>query len=116
MRYSAAQMNLENGALIARVRWNRDVKEGDRAGLSFVYFVTEAERLPIPRTLLEKGFTGHLDLLPHFRKKNRADMHSIWLPSVEDLCAKDFYVLDLQKDWGSICGNFRKRLETTQTN
>lgn len=109
MRYSAAQSNLENGLLVARSRWNRDVKEGDKAGLAFVYFVSETESLNTPSVLANKGFEGSIQMLPHIRKKNRADMHSIWLPSVEDLCAKDWYVVDLSQDWNAVIGNFRRK-------
>lgn len=114
MRFSNALSHFENGLLIARSRWNRDVKEDDVAGLSFVFLNKSNESSRVPEALVN---TGQYDpdsittVLQHPMKKNRANLFSIWLPTVEDMCAKDWYVVDLSKqDWNIVCGNFRRHV------
>lgn len=112
MRFSTALSHFENGALIARVRWNKDVKEDDLKGLSFVYMEHDDNKYKIPEALIDSGRYSENDsvvVLKHPMKKNRADLHSIWLPTVEDMCAQDWYVVDLrQNDWNAICGTPRR--------
>lgn len=120
MRFSQAFSHFENGAIIARGRWNRDVKKDDLETLSFVYMQKSDDNCRMPQTLLDSGQfeDKEITVMTHPRKKNRANLHSSWLPTVEDLFAKDWYVVDFQRDWDQVCGQFKRRepvAETDQT-
>jgi len=110
MRFSAALTHFENGALIARARWNRNVEEGKKEALSFIFMNRTNEKFAVPEAMVNTGEfeDGEMTILQHPVKKNSANLLSIWLPTVEDMCAKDWYVVDLRKtDWNAVCGNFR---------
>lgn len=119
MRFSSALAHFENGAIIARARWNRDVRENDYNALSFIYMQKTNERGVMPDCMIATGKFEDEDttILPHPMKKNRANLYSIWLPTVEDMCARDWYVVDLdKKDWQTVCGNFKNYHNNSNNN
>jgi len=106
MRFSQAMANFENGAMVARHRWNKDINDGDVNSVSFV-MLEKAYTTSLPQVMEESGFfkVKELTMLNHPCRKNRGDKISIWTPTIEDMMSRDWYVVDFNsKNWEQICG------------